>query len=437
MILVNTERKSSHFKVLNNHNLKAKAFAWAAQFEVCCLLDSNHDQQDKHKNRNTLIAVGLENQLLENDHSSAFEELKALHEKHKDWLFGFLTYDLKNEVENLSSKNPDYLYFPKIHFFQPEVVIELDETDIIIHSLNRAPKQILQDIQNFEIEKAPSESSLSVLNSRISKPEYLEIIDKVKNHILEGDVYEMNFCQEFYIENAKINAFEVFNKLNDLSKAPFSCFYKLKNQYLLCASPERYLKKKGKSLISQPIKGTIKRGNSKEEDSHLRKKLFTSEKDRAENVMIVDLVRNDLARVCEAGSVKVEELFGIYPFEQVFQMISTVKGILKNETHFVDAIKNTFPMGSMTGAPKIMAMKLIEKYEKSKRGLYSGSVGYITPKGDFDFNVVIRSMLYNEENNYLSFQVGGAIVYDSIPEQEYEECLLKAKAILQVLKNIQ
>ena len=245
----------------------------------------------------------------------------------------------------------------------------------------------------------------------------------------------MNFCQEFYAENCGILPSEVFLRLNELSLAPYACFYKWNERYLLCASPERFMKKIGKTIISQPIKGTIKRGKTHKEDQKLKEQLLNSEKDRAENVMIVDSVRNDFARSCKAGTVKVEELFGIYSFQQVHQMISTIKGTLKPDCHFIDAIKNTFPMGSMTGAPKVITMETIEQYEHTKRGLYSGAVGYITPDGDFDFNVVIRSILYNNLTNYLSFQVGGAIVYDSDPESEYEECLLKAKAMRAVLRE--
>jgi para-aminobenzoate synthetase component 1 len=220
-----------------------------------------------------------------------------------------------------------------------------------------------------------------------------------------------------------------------LSKAPFSCYFKFDGKYLLSASPERFLKKQGSKLISMPIKGTARRGKNIEDDLALRRKLLADQKERSENVMIVDLVRNDLSRSSVEGSVKVEELFGIKTFPQVHQMVSTITGVLRDDVHFVDAIRNAFPMGSMTGAPKVRAMELIEQYEKSKRGLYSGAVGYITPEGDFDFNVVIRSLLYNSLNHYLSFHVGSAIVFDSAPEKEYEECLLKAKALIQVLKS--
>ena len=432
MILVPAIRATAHFNVTELDAFKKKAFAWATTFEVCCFLDNNKDVQNDYITQELLIGAGHESQIFKRD-QNAFEDLKAYCKKKEDWLFGFLSYDLKNDVEKLTSEKKDNLNFPDMHFFQPSVVIELKPSKVLIHSTGISPYAIFQEIQNFEIKTIDSFPNGLNLQARFSKAEYVEAVEAIKGHIVEGDVYEMNFCQEFYAEKASFNPYAIFSSLNKLAKAPFSCFYKLKDKFLLCTSPERYLKKTGDTLISQPIKGTIRRGGSVNEDLQLQEQLFSSEKDRAENVMIVDLVRNDLARVCKPGSVKVGELFGIYPFEQVFQMISTVTGTLKNGVHLIDALKNTFPMGSMTGAPKVMAMQLIEQYEKSKRGLYSGAVGYISPKGDFDFNVVIRSILYNESTQYLSFQVGGAIVYDSVPEQEYEECLLKAKAILEVL----
>jgi para-aminobenzoate synthetase component 1 len=229
---------------------------------------------------------------------------------------------------------------------------------------------------------------------------------------------------------------QVYADLLKKSPVPFGAFVKSNGCYLMCASPERFLKKTGNRMLSQPIKGTSKRGVNEAEDIALKQALLNSEKERAENLMIVDLVRNDLARSAKTGTVKVEELFGIYSFEQVHQMISTVSATLADGIHWVDALKYAFPMGSMTGAPKISAMHLIEQYERTARGLYSGAVGYITPEGDFDFNVVIRSLQYNSINQFLNFEVGGAITYDSIPEKEYEECLIKAGAILDTLSSL-
>lgn len=204
---------------------------------------------------------------------------------------------------------------------------------------------------------------------------------------------------------------------------------------MLSASPERYLKKDGETIISQPIKGTAKRSKNILEDDRLKIALSQDTKERSENIMIVDLVRNDLSKTAIKGSVKVEELTKVYTFDQVHQMISTVTSKVEETTHPVDVIKSTFPMGSMTGAPKISAMRIIEDLEASKRGLYSGSVGYFSPTGNFDFNVVIRSILYNKTKKYVSYSVGGAITAKSDPLKEYEECLLKAKAMRTVLEN--
>jgi para-aminobenzoate synthetase component I len=258
-------------------------------------------------------------------------------------------------------------------------------------------------------------------------------VEQIKKHIHVGDIFEMNFCQEFFIENTEVNPYTLFQKLNTIAQAPFTAFYKLKDKFALCASPERYLKKEGQTLTSQPIKGTSKRGNTEGVDEALKNTLFNDPKNRSENVMIVDLVRNDLGKICEAGSIKVSELFGIYSFPTVHQMISTVTGTVRPEFDNTDVLRATFPMGSMTGAPKVRAMQLIEKYERTRRGLYSGAIGYITPESDFDFNVLIRSILYNQNNHYLSFQVGGAIVADSDAEKEYEECLVKIQGILRAL----
>ena len=203
----------------------------------------------------------------------------------------------------------------------------------------------------------------------------------------------------------------------------------------MSATPERYIKKDGCKVISQPIKGTEKRSDNKKEDQQLALELSNDEKERSENIMIVDLVRNDLSRTAKKGSVKVKELCKIYTFDQVHQMISTVESKVKKSTNPIDIIETTFPMGSMTGAPKISAMQIIEELEETKRGLYSGAVGYISPKGNFDFNVVIRSILYNETKQYVSYSVGGAITAKSNPLKEYEECLVKAKAMRQVLEG--
>jgi para-aminobenzoate synthetase component 1 len=273
------------------------------------------------------------------------------------------------------------------------------------------------------------------INSRFQPSEYKEEVFKIKQHIQRGNIYEATFCQDFYAENCKLNPVDAFKELNKVSPSPFATFFKFRHNYIIGATPERFLSKRGDKLISQPIKGTIRRSHDPKEDEVLVDALKQDPKEQSENVMIVDLVRNDLTRCAVPGTVYVEELFGIYSFEQVHQMISTVVCTADPNLDNPSIIQAVFPMGSMTGAPKISAMEIIEEHERTKRGVYSGAIGYFAPGGDFDFNVVIRTLLYNSENQYLSFHVGSAITFESDAEKEYEECLLKAKAIKQILSN--
>lgn len=364
----------------------------------------------------------------------AFENLQQFTDKNKDWCFGHLGYDLKNETEELTSVNPDGIQMDDLVFFVPQILIiqKNGVAEIGLHSQEH--DAVFDSVTNsaVTIEK-DAQAKAVTLHPRISKENWLEKIEQVKRHIAAGDVYELNLCQEFYAEHVHVRPLYLFNELCKTSQAPFSAFYRWHDKYLLSASPERFLRKQANRIISMPIKGTIRKSSNAEEDAALKAQLAGSEKDRAENVMIVDLVRNDLTRSAVTGTIQVDELFGIYSFAHVHHMISTVSARVKPGRGIAQILKNTFPMGSMTGAPKVMAMQLAENYEERKRGLYSGALGYITPEGDFDFNVVIRSILFNKSNGYLSVHTGGAIVYDSVPEEEYAECLLKLKGIEQVL----
>jgi para-aminobenzoate synthetase component 1 len=293
-----------------------------------------------------------------------------------------------------------------------------------------------QEIQNYFIEEESSaDTSPLKIRLRTSKDSYFEKVNEMLRHIERGDIYEANFCQEFHSEDTPIDPLRSFLNLNEISKPPFASFVKFENQYALSASPERYIKKTVNKVVSQPIKGTAKRFSDPSEDKEMTEKLSLDPKERSENIMITDLVRNDLSKIATKGSVKVEELCKIYSFKQVHQMISTISCTVPDDLPPVEIIRNTFPMGSMTGAPKISAMQIIEELEDAKRGLYSGAVGYFSPTNDFDFNVVIRSILYNAATKYVSYSVGGAITAKSIPENEYEECLLKAKAMREVLER--
>ena len=424
------------FNTDNMSEFKSNLLNWSQQFETIIWLDSNHHDQQYSSFDCALAADEFTS--IKTDYHTAFDKLKEYQTITKDYIFGYLTYDIKNDVEQLSSSNFDGLNFADLFFFQPKKLIFIKKEAVEFHYLEMIEGEIekdfeaIQKMKNPKIEKKHSKISIK---PRISRKEYHSKMHKILAHIQRGDIYEANFCQEFYAENAIINPVEVYRHLNEISETPFASFLKLENQIALCASPERYIKKEGMKIISQPIKGTAKRVQSKLNDSQLASNLMQNEKERAENVMIVDLVRNDLSKTAKKGSVKVEELCKVYSFKQVHQLISTVVSEIKENTHPVDVIKDTFPMGSMTGAPKVAAMKIIEDVEESKRGLYSGTVGYFTPESDFNFNVVIRSILYNADKKYVSYSVGGAITAKSIPDKEYEECLLKAKAMKYVLLN--
>ena len=424
----------SEFYTIDNPSLfKEQLLYWAQQFREVAFLDSNNYPQ-AYSSYDCLLAVDAFT-LLQTDYDNAFEDLKQYQQTTKDWLFGYLSYDLKNDSERLQSNNFDGLDFPDLFFFQPKKIFLLKGNQLETRYLHLCDDELQEDYQDITtIVPQQSTASESVMvQARIDQKKYLEQVQKMQEYIHKGDIYEANFCMEFYAENATIQPLEKFQKLNAISQPPFAVFLKNNQQYLLSATPERYLRKEGEDLISQPIKGTAKRYEDPVADEKAKEDLASNPKERAENIMITDLVRNDLSRTAQKGSVQVEELCGIYSFMQVHQMISTITSKMDEKYSVIDVLRLTFPMGSMTGAPKISAMKIIEELEATKRGLYSGAVGYFTPEGDFDFNVVIRSILYNQKKQYLSFSVGSAITALSVPEQEYEECLLKAKAMKSVL----
>ena len=414
--------------------LKKQLLLWSQQFRELTFLDSNQYQQE-YSSYDWILAVDAFTSV-KTDYFNAFEDLKQYQQSSRDWLFGYLSYDLKNDTEALTSENFDGLHFPDLFFYQPKKLFLAKGNELEIRYLHFCDdefeedwKEIISLTTDFEVTAATLP-----IQQRISEEAYKQKVSKMLDYIHRGDLYEANFCMEFYAENAQIDPLDTFLKLNAISKPPFAVFFKNHKQFLLSASPERYLKKEGDTLISQPIKGTAKRFLDFVEDEKSKNELATNAKERAENIMITDLVRNDLSHTAQKGSVQVTELCGIYSFLQVHQMISTITSKLDAQYTGVDVLRFTFPMGSMTGAPKISVMKIIEELEETKRGLYSGAVGYFTPEGDFDFNVVIRSILYNQENKYLSFSVGSAITSLSVPEKEYQECLLKAKAMFEVLQ---
>jgi para-aminobenzoate synthetase component 1 len=425
------KRKFTSYSINDISVFKIQLLNFGKKFGIFCFLD-NHGYEFS-KSYECIAGAGVIRSIISGD-IPGLNKLTRFQQENREWIFGHIAYDVKNEIENSESSNPDGIGFPNIHFFVPEIIFILSFNELQI-GVDQAYD--VQKIYDAIISVKPGNPSYKTpfLKSRFPPGEYIDTVKKLQEHILRGDCYEINFCQEFYADNTVIEPYNVYRKLSALSPNPFAAFYKYEDKYLICASPERFLKKTGSTIISQPMKGTAKRiAGDARADEQQKKDLYNNEKERSENIMIVDLVRNDLAKICTEGSVCVKDLLRIYAFPQVHQMISTIKGTLKEDTTLSEIFSATFPMGSMTGAPKKRVMELIEKYEKTRRGLFSGTVGYISPGGDFDFNVIIRSVLYNQPRKYVSIQAGSAITFNSIPENEYEECLLKVAAIKKALE---
>ncbi len=416
---------------VNTDLFLSKALQWSKGFDQVCLFQSN-GFNDQYSQVDCLLAVAAKEVFTSTAGQSTFERLEQFKSRFPDtWIPGFLSYDLKNELEDLHTQFPNRTGFPDAYFFVPQYILRFHSDSVQI--LADFPDEIYQAIQR-EKTLDPSYHVSGQVKSRMSKDDYFQAFQHILEHIKRGDIYEANLCQEFYAESAYIDHPEsLFQKLNELSPTPFACFFRVDQSYILSASPERFLAKRGNTLISQPIKGTAPRGKNEAEDLSLKRNLVNNPKEIAENVMIVDLVRNDLTRSAIPGTVQVTEKLGLYSFKHVHQLISTISCEKNPELTDTQVLENTFPAGSMTGAPKISAMQLCDLYETARRGVYSGAIGYFAPEGDFDFNVVIRTILYQAENQYLSFHTGGAITIDAEAEKEYAECLTKASAILSAL----
>ena len=398
-----------------------KAIHYANSYDTFCYLNPNNNPNGFEHT----LAIGSINKLKVDDCS--FKRLNEFFKSTNSTIFGMFSYDLKNENENLKSENIEYIKTPKLYFFEPEIIIEFKNKSICISAVD--PDNVYSLINNL----APINHKVSEINykARTTREEYITNFNSIKSHLIEGDIYELNYCIDFY--NDTLADFDPINSYLELAKknpSPFSSLFKDGGTYIISSSPERYLKRDNTKVISQPMKGTIKRSDNLEEDLALKKELLNSDKEKSENLMIVDLVRHDLSKLAVKGSVNVDELFGLYTFPKVHQLISTVSISVDEKTSSIDIIKNSFPMGSMTGAPKIKAMELIDKYENFQRGIFSGSIGYIKPNGDFDLNVLIRTLVYDKTNAHLSFSAGSAITFDSNAESEYEECLLKATTLI-------
>jgi para-aminobenzoate synthetase component I len=409
---------------------------WASQFNIFLLLPANgYNQQGVH-NFEILLGAGAKHTFTaSNTSANMFAEWQHFIDTHNtSFILGNINYDVKEHIEQLYSTKENAIGFDKLHWFVPENIIIYHDGILYIQGNGNNEGLIFDDIMNATVDTNVVAPKLNIRHV-MSKSEYVHAVTQLQKHISRGDCYEVNYCQCFEAKGAKINPIETFLKLNSVSPNPFAACYKVNQQYMLCASPERYITINKGMLYSQPIKGTAKRIlDDAAADEQLKNSLQQHYKERAENIMVVDLVRNDMSRVCESGTVVVDELCAIYSYPQVHQMISTIKGKIKTGVNFTDIIKATFPMGSMTGAPKYRVMQLIDELEYTKRGLFSGSVGFISPNGHVDLNVVIRSIMYDNEEEYLNFHTGSAITFYSNAQEEYEECMLKAKAIMQVLQ---
>ncbi len=420
--------KKQNFFTNDLTGFQEKAFQFLSTYTYCAFLNGNAVENYPYSSFKTIwVASNLKKEIDSTNQLSCIE--KSTQNSNS---FGYLSYDFKNEIHLLNSNNEDFIHFENTVFFEPQILITpLNGSEIIIEA--EEPLDIYNHILNFVLLDLKHNQKFNFFPS-ITKEEYTQKVNEILGLIEEGKLYELNFCMSFEAENVFLDPLSTYQILNDISKMPFSAFAKFDDNYIICASPERFLKKENLKLITQPIKGTKKRGKTIIEDIKLQNELQNSEKEIAENMMIVDLVRNDLAKSSEIGSVCVEEAFKIYSFPFVHQMISTVTSKLDFKTTGLQALTNAFPMGSMTGAPKLNAMKYIDELENRKRGPFSGALGFFDSKGDFDFNVLIRSIFYNKKLGRVSFSVGSAITIDSKPEKEYEECLLKAKAIFNVFE---
>jgi len=422
-------KHSAQFSVNHPKEFTLKMLSWTNRFNIFCLLDQGADHREGRL-FDYLLGAGARSEFIAGD-KDYFEGLKRFHGIDEDWIFGHFAYPLPLDKPESCARVPA----DPAYFFAPQVMLRVLGNELHIDTWDGSdPAERFREIVDEQPQEGNQDITVPDIRSDIDRDAYISIIESLKKHIRRGDCYEINFCREFYANGIELDPAKLYLKLSALSPNPFSAFYRVRDRYCLCASPERFIRKSGLELISQPIKGTSRRHlQDPEADKAAREYLRHSAKEQSENVMVVDLVRNDMSRVCTEGSVKVRELFGVYAFPQVYQMISTIEGNVSRETHWTEIIAACFPMGSMTGAPKRRVMELIDQYEPVPRGLFSGSIGYVSPEGDFDFNVVIRSLFYDRHSRVLSFSAGSGITAYCDAEREFEECEWKAAAIKQLL----
>ncbi len=381
---------------------------------------------------------------------NSWDALKAFRSAHPDWMFGWFGYDMKNDTETLTSGHPDPVGLPDLFFFVPAVVLAVDRKQCRLEVLKGDPSELATEQPEFEDASTRMESTCAnellqgILDETTEKQplaigplvsgdgweSYREKVLRIKQWITEGETYEVNLTHQLQT-GCRGDSLDLFEAMRESGPVPFGAWFHYDDVAICCASPERFLQYRDGKVRSQPIKGTSPRGNSEEEDERIVTEILGKEKNRAENVMIVDLVRHDLGRIAETGSVRTESLLEVQTFSTVHQLVSTITAKPASGITPVDMIKACFPMGSMTGAPKVRTMEIIEELESYRRGIYSGAIGYFTPDGNFDFNVVIRTAIMKQ--NRLYYSVGGAITADSDPGEEWEETWLKAKALTRPL----
>ncbi len=404
---------------------------WANRFSIFCMLDSNH-YQNEQSYIESILAVGCRRSVTLQGHE-AFHLLQQFYAQKPSWIFGHLGYNAGHIAYGKELKNA--VDFGDGFFFEPDIIIKIKQENICLITENEIDaKNIFDTIDIIDTSQITDVNESLQISPAFSKQQYIESIQLLQNHIKRGDCYEINFCMPFIGTNVLINPLQTYLKLAEISPNPFGALYRLNDHYCICASPERFLKKTGNILISQPIKGTARRNlRDVQQDDVIKKNLLLSQKEKSENVMVVDLVRNDMSKVAVEGSVEVKELFGVYTFPQVHHMVSTIQCCLLDDITISNVLQACFPMGSMTGAPKKKVMELIALYETIPRGLFSGSIGYITPEADFDFNVVIRSIFYDKKQYLINFFAGSGITIYADGAAEYDECLAKAEAIIKAL----
>ncbi len=351
--------------------------------------------------------------------------IRGFLDESRNMIFGFFGYDLKNHIEPLGSENSELVDVPDFYFMEPKIILKIkgEVVEVLAGNVN------LQNIENLRLNtRSDSVKNIKRLEDKSS---YIRKIKEIQRLIREGDFYELNYSYPIQAEITG-SPLSIYKQMREINPVPFGAFIKTKHFQVCCSSPERFIKKSGRKVISEPIKGTSPRSDKKTADLKYREELL-NEKNKAENLMIVDLVRHDLSLIAETGSVQVSKLFDVQSFGTVHQLISTIEAVALEDVHPVDVIKACFPMGSMTGAPKIEVMKTIEDLEIYRRGIYSGAIGYFTSEGDFDFNVVIRSAIIKDGN--VIYPVGGAITGDSRPEEEWEETHVKARVLTRIAEK--